>query len=97
MPRKLTNQEVTQAKQQLMDDIESGELSLGQAVRRMRLITGKSQKDFAKNIIGISPRVLAEIERGVANPTNDTLNKIGRPFGYTVGFVRIKHSYVNRE
>jgi putative transcriptional regulator len=97
MPRKLTNQEVTQAKQQLMDDIESGELSLGQAVRRMRLITGKSQKDFAKNIIGISPRVLAEIERGVANPTVDTLNKIGRPFGYTVGFVRKNHSYVNRE
>jgi len=90
MPRKLTNQEVTQAKQQLMDDIESGELSLGQAVRRMRLITGKSQKDFAKNIIGISPRVLAEIERGVANPTVDTLNKIGRPFGYSVGFVRKK-------
>jgi DNA-binding XRE family transcriptional regulator len=87
MPRKLTNEEVTQAKQQLMDDIESGELSLGQAVRRMRLITGKSQKDFAQTIIGISPRVLAEIERGVANPTIETLNKIGRPFGYKVSFV----------
>jgi transcriptional regulator with XRE-family HTH domain len=74
MPRKLTNEEVTQAKQQLMDDIESGELSLGQAVRRMRLITGKR-------------RVLAEIERGVANPTIETLNKIGRPFGYKVSFV----------
>ena len=88
MPRKLTSEEVTQAKLQLMDDIERGDLSLGQAVRRMRLITGKSQKDFANNIIGISPRILAEIERGVANPTVDTLNKIGRPFGYTVGFTR---------
>jgi len=87
MPRKLSNEEVTQAKQQLMDDIESGELSLGQAVRRMRMITGKSQKDFAQTIIGISPRVLAEIERGVANPTIETLNKIGRPFGYKVSFV----------
>jgi DNA-binding XRE family transcriptional regulator len=87
MPRKLTNEEVTQAKQQLMDDIECGALSLGQAVRRMRLITGKSQKDFAQTIIGISPRVLAEIERGVANPTIETLNKIGRPFGYKVSFV----------
>jgi putative transcriptional regulator len=87
MSRKLTNEEVTQAKQQLMDDIESGELSLGQAVRRMRMITGKSQKNFAQTIIGISPRVLAEIERGVANPTVETLNKIGRPFGYKVSFV----------
>jgi putative transcriptional regulator len=90
MSRKLTNEEVTQAKQQLMDDIESGELSLGQAVRRMRLITGKSQKNFAQTIIGISPRVLAEIERGVANPTVETLNKIGRPFGYKVSFVHAK-------
>jgi DNA-binding XRE family transcriptional regulator len=87
MPRKLTDEEVTQAKQQLMDDIESGELSLGQAVRRMRMITGKSQKNFAQTIIDISPRVLAEIERGVANPTIETLNKIGRPFGYKVSFV----------
>ena len=87
MPRKLTNEEVTQAKQQLMDDIESGELILGQAVRRMLLITGKSQKDFAKTIIGIAQRVLAEIERGVAKPTIETLNKIGRLFGYKVSFV----------
>ncbi len=87
MPRKPSSEEVTQAKLQLMDEIERGELSLGQAVRRMRLITGKNQKDFAKNIIGISPRILAEIERGVANPTVNTLNKIGKPFGYRIGFV----------
>ena len=28
-----------------------------------------------------------EIERDVANPTITTLNKIGRPFGYVVGFI----------
>lgn len=75
------------AKQLLKEAIEQGELSIGQAVRRMRKITGMNQKDYARNIIGISPRILAEIERDAANPTLETLNKIGRPFGYQVGFV----------
>lgn len=75
------------AKQQLRDAIDNGELTFGQAIRKMRKIAGMSQKVYAKRIIGISPRVLAEIERDVANPTVDTLNKIGRPFGYSVAFV----------
>jgi DNA-binding XRE family transcriptional regulator len=88
MPLEPTAEQTTLAKQTLIVEIDRGELSMGQAVRRMRKITGKNQKDYARNIIGISPRVLAEIERDVANPTVDTLNKIGRPFGYAVGFVR---------
>lgn len=77
----------TIAKQQLRDAIDNGELTLGQAIRRMRKITGMSQKAYAQRIIGISPRILAAIERDVANPTVETLNKIGRPFGYSVAFV----------
>lgn len=77
----------TRAKRTLQAAIEQGELSLGQAVRQMRKITGMNQKDYARKIIGISPRILAEVERDAANPRLDTLNKIGRPFGYQVGFV----------
>ncbi len=74
-------------KQRLRESIDSGDLTIGQAVRQMRNITGMNQKDYARNIIGISARVLAEIERDVANPTVDTLNKVGRPFGYHISFV----------
>ena len=77
----------TVEKQQLRQSIESGHLTLGEAVKQMRKITGMNQKDYARNIIGISPRILAEIERDKANPTIDTLNKVGRPFGYSVGFI----------
>ena len=77
----------TLEKQRLRDAIARGEISIGEAVRRMRKIIGMSQKDYARRIVGISPRVLAEIERDVANPTVETLNKIGRPFGYEIGFV----------
>jgi transcriptional regulator with XRE-family HTH domain len=79
--------DTTAAKRELMTAIENGELSLGQAVRRMRKITGMSQKAYAERIVGIAPRILAEIELDKGNPTVETLNKVGRPFGYTVGFV----------
>ena len=75
------------AKRELIEAMENNALALGEAVRRMRRISGMSQKAYATRIVGIAPRILAEIERGRGNPTVDTLNKIGRPFGYTVGFV----------
>ena len=88
MAKLMTAEEATLAKQKLKDGIKRGELTIGQATRQMRKITGKSQKDYARTIVGISPRVLAEIERDIANPTIKTLNKIGRPFGFVAGFVR---------
>ncbi len=74
-------------KRELMEAIRNNELTLGQAVRRMRKITGMSQRAYAERIVGIAPRILAELELDTGNPTVETLNKIGRPFAYTVGFV----------
>lgn len=82
-----TQEESTAAKRELIKAIEGNELSLGEAVRRMRAVTGLSQKVYAERIVGISTRILAEIELDRGNPTTETLNKVGRPFGYTVGFV----------
>ena len=81
------HQDASTAKRELIEAMENNALALGEAVRRMRRISGMSQKAYATRIVGIAPRILAEIERGRGNPTVDTLNKIGRPFGYTVGFV----------
>ncbi|WIO75382.1 helix-turn-helix transcriptional regulator [Porticoccaceae bacterium LTM1] len=77
----------TELKEQLKADIEAGNLTLGEAIKRMRRIVGMNQKDYASKVIGISPRILMDIERGRGNPTIETLNKIGRPFGFEVGFV----------
>jgi transcriptional regulator with XRE-family HTH domain len=81
------HEDTISAKRDLVAAIENNELSLGEAVRRMRKISGLTQKDYAERIVGVSTRILAEIERNEGNPTLETLNKIGRPFGYTVGFV----------
>ena len=82
-----SHQDTARLKRELIEAIENDELTLGEAVRRMRKITGMSQSAYAERIIGISTRILAEIERDEGNPTVETLNKVGRPFGYTVGFV----------
>ncbi len=84
---KRSQEDSTRAKRELIAAIENQDLSPGEAVRRMRKISGLNQKAYAERIIGISPRILAEVERDEGNPTMETLNKMGRPFGYAVGFV----------
>ena len=77
----------TQCKVELKRALMAGELSLGEAIRRMRKIVGMNQTDYANKVANVAPRILMAIERGRGNPTLETLNKIGRPFGYKVGFV----------
>ena len=78
----------TELKERLRDDVDAQRVSLAEATRRMRKITGLNQKEYATRIVGISPRILAAIEKGAGNPTVETLNKVGKPFGYQVGFTR---------
>ncbi len=92
MPRRATKirtpEEIRQEKETLYADLEAGRLTLGQATRRMRLIVGLSQTEYAERVLKIYPRVLMEIEKDRGNPTLDTLEKIARPFGLRVGFIR---------
>lgn len=70
----------TASRQELNERLKAGDLSLTEAVRLMRKVAGKSQADYAK-LVGVSPRVLIDFERGVGNPTLQTLKKILAPFG----------------
>ena len=60
-------------------DIEAGKLSLRDTLRAMRKIAGMTQTEYAK-FVGVAPRIIIDLERGVGNPTLSTLEKIGRPF-----------------
>ncbi|MGH8227000.1 MAG: helix-turn-helix domain-containing protein [Steroidobacteraceae bacterium] len=55
-----------------------------QILRTMRLITRKSQVEYAK-LCGLNPRVLADIERGKGNPSFRSLGKLLKPFGLAIG------------
>lgn len=60
--------------------VDAGDLTLVEAVKRMRKIAGRSQAEYAR-LVGVSPRVLIEFERGVGNPAVKTLQKLLAPFG----------------
>jgi DNA-binding XRE family transcriptional regulator len=65
---------------ELYERVSRGEMDLRDAVRMMRKIAGRSQAEYAR-MVGVSPRVLIEFERGIGNPTIKTLEKIFAPFG----------------
>ena len=62
------------------------DLRLPYAVADIRKGLGLTQEEFAK-LLSLTRRQIAEIETGKANPTLETLEKIGRLFGFVVGFV----------
>ena len=77
-----------EAKELLFTELAAGSLTIGQATKRMRMIVGLTQIEYATKVLKIYPRVLMDIEKGRGNPTLETLEKLARPFGLTVGFVR---------
>ncbi len=88
MPRKPTRkrsqEEIRKDKEELYSDLEAGRLTIGQATRRMRMIVGLTQTEYAEKVLKIYPRVLMEIERDRGNPTLEALEKIAAPFGLLV-------------
>ncbi|GAC1044567.1 hypothetical protein thsrh120_45710 [Rhizobium sp. No.120] len=56
------------------------------AVMEIRKGFGMTQEEFARTL-SLTRRQVAEIESGMANPTLETLEKIGRLFGFGIGFV----------
>src|SRR6266540_324014 len=86
--KKRAPEEIRKEKEALYAELEAGRLTLGQATRRMRKIVGLTQVEYAEKVLKIYPRVLMEIEKDPGNPTLETLEKIARPFGLKVGFVR---------
>lgn len=80
------SEEARETRRELLIAAFEGQLTWAAAVRRMRHAIGKNQEEFGR-IFGLSRRRVMELETGKANPTVDTLERIGRAFGYTVGFV----------
>lgn len=72
---------------QFYSDVQSGKLSLQDTVRGMRKVLKMTQPEYAK-LVGVAPRIIIDLERGVGNPTLKTLEKIGHPFRLKLNFIR---------
>ncbi|NIB40774.1 helix-turn-helix transcriptional regulator [Pseudomaricurvus alkylphenolicus] len=75
-------------KHELLEKIPIGELTIGQATRAMRLLLGMTQEEYGEKIVGLSRKVVSAIENDQHNPELETLKKIGKPFGFSIGFVQ---------
>jgi transcriptional regulator with XRE-family HTH domain len=84
--RNLSRDEVESLRKELVSLVPRASVGIAQLMRTMRLITRKSQIEYAK-LCEVAPRVLADIEAGKGSPTVETLEKLLRPFGYRVGIV----------
>ncbi|MBO0145427.1 helix-turn-helix transcriptional regulator [Agrobacterium sp. Ap1] len=84
--KKPTKDEILENRRSLAERAKTGDLKLPGAVGEIRKGFGMTQEEFAKTL-ALTRRQVAEIEAGMANPTLETLEKIGRLFGFGVGFV----------
>ena len=80
-------QEMARMKEELYLGLSKGDIDIREATRQMRKILGMTQKEYAKKVADISPRILSEFENGTGNPTLATLQKIASPFGLKVTFL----------
>ncbi|MBL8268915.1 helix-turn-helix domain-containing protein [Steroidobacter sp.] len=86
--RSLDSDRISELREQLNSEIPPSDLAIGDVIRHMRLITKKSQSEYAK-LCGVAPRALADVESGTGNPRLSTLQALLRPFACDVGVVRL--------
>ena len=72
---------------QFYEDVEAGRLSLRDAAKKMRSLSGLTQIEFAQHR-GVSLKAIKEIESGAGNPTIKTLNQIAAIFALEVAYRR---------
>ncbi|WP_313593301.1 helix-turn-helix transcriptional regulator [Agrobacterium cavarae] len=84
--KKPTKEEILENRRTLAERARNGDLRLPEAVVEIRKGFGMTQEEFAK-ALALTRRQVAEIEAGSANPTLETLVKVGRLFGFSVGFI----------
>ncbi|GAB7535002.1 helix-turn-helix domain-containing protein [Burkholderia sp. 22PA0099] len=75
------------------EQIGQGALTLPEAMKAMRKMTGLTQAEFAAHR-GVSRRVIQDIERGTGNPTVESLNSIAKLFGLQVGLVPVRRKSI---
>ena len=85
--RKLSDEDKRNVRETIADRLSAGEVTLGEAVRLMRLAVGMTQANYAK-MVGVDIRVLIDVERGQGNPRLDSLAKIAKPYGLAVSLVK---------
>jgi DNA-binding XRE family transcriptional regulator len=84
--KKPSSEEVSAMRERLMERARAGALRYPFAVVEIRKTLGLTQDQFAK-LLRMPRSHIAAIEQGNANPTIETMERIGKMFNFTIGFV----------
>lgn len=84
--RTLTREQSAEARRRLAERAQAGQLALPDALRELRSALGLTQQEFGR-MFRLTRRQVSELENDEGNPTAETLGRIGRPFGFVLGFV----------
>jgi transcriptional regulator with XRE-family HTH domain len=84
--RDLTRDEIEALREKLTSLIPEARATIPEVLRAMRVITRKTQAEYAA-LCGVAPKVVTNIELGRVAPTMKTLEKLLRPFGFGIGVV----------
>jgi len=84
--RRPSKEEVRARRQAIAERARAGKLTLPDAIPEIRHALGLTQEEFAK-LFKLTLRQVKELEQGQANPTSDTLNRVAKVFGFSLGFV----------
>ncbi|NJM10291.1 MAG: XRE family transcriptional regulator [Bdellovibrionaceae bacterium] len=84
-------------RRKLVADVESGGITIGEALVMARAILNKNQADYAKSC-GNQQKIIANIEMNRGNPTIETINKLFAPVGLSIGLktVRARARIINK-
>lgn len=84
--KRKSKEEVLQGRHEIQRRASKGRLAFPTAVKDLRDALDMTQAEFAL-IFGMTRQQVILIESGNANPTFETLARIARPFGLTLGLV----------
>lgn len=84
--KKPTQMELLGRRRKMHEAVAAHGLPWAACVRSMRASMGMTQAEFARTF-HMTVRQVAEFENGRGNPTVATLCRLGRAFGYEVGFL----------
>jgi DNA-binding transcriptional regulator YiaG len=88
MPRHIrpSRDQINANRKRLHERAEAGALRYPFAILEIRKTFGMTQVQFA-DLLKMTRRQVAEMERDEGNPTLESLNRVAKIFGFTVGFV----------
>lgn len=83
--------EARETRQTFYKRIGEGKMTVPEGLRQMRAMLGMTQAQFGARF-KLTTRQVSELENGRANPTAETLNRLGKPFGLQVGFIKVENA-----